>query len=70
MGDFIQKIEVSDPIANASGLQSSVERYLLTGINVLVVGAGVVAISAVLNCSARVCTGLGAVMVDGFEVVV
>lgn len=50
MGDFIQKIEVPDSVTAGSGLQSSVKRYPLTGIDVLVVGAGVGGLTAALEC--------------------
>jgi heterodisulfide reductase subunit A-like polyferredoxin len=46
MGEFIHKIDV--PQLDSGN--SSVQRYPLTGINVLVVGAGVGGLTAALEC--------------------
>lgn len=50
MGDFIQKIEGTPDIALDSKRELSVERYPLTGIDVLVVGAGIGGLTTALEC--------------------
>jgi 2-polyprenyl-6-methoxyphenol hydroxylase-like FAD-dependent oxidoreductase len=50
MGDFIQKIESSYHAPEKSGQKPSVQRYPLTGIDVLVVGAGIGGLTAALEC--------------------
>ncbi|RDW58500.1 hypothetical protein BP5796_12430 [Coleophoma crateriformis] len=50
MGDFISNIQVPPEIASESGQHPSVQRYPLTGIEVLVVGGGVGGLTAALEC--------------------
>ncbi|RDW57041.1 hypothetical protein BP6252_13913 [Coleophoma cylindrospora] len=50
MGDFISNIQVPPELASESGQHPSVQRYPLTGIEVLVVGGGVGGLTAALEC--------------------
>ena len=50
MGDFIQEIEIPHRAEHKTVWRRSVERYPETGIDVLIVGAGVGGLTAALEC--------------------
>jgi NADPH-dependent 2,4-dienoyl-CoA reductase/sulfur reductase-like enzyme len=50
MAGFVRKIESSNPTSDEYRDRPSVQRYPLTTINVLVVGAGVGGLTAALEC--------------------